>query len=89
MLARKERKMAAQMVLNDELFVMKQQLQNIENLLVENNKYGLSVKEAARYSGIGRTQLYRLMESGELDYKQVTPQKRIITKKALNDYLER
>ena len=47
--------MAAQMVLNDELFVMKQQLQNIENLLVENNKYGLSVKEAARYSGIGRS----------------------------------
>lgn len=81
--------MAEQMVLNDELFVMKQQLQNIENLLAENNKYGLSVKEAARYSGIGRTQLYRLMESGELDYKQVTPQKRIITKKALIDYLER
>lgn len=76
--------------LNDsDLYDVKKQLGNIENLLAENNKYGLSVKEAARYSGIGRTQLYRLMESGELDYKQVTPQKRIITKKALMDYLER
>lgn len=76
--------------LNDsDLYDVKKQLENIENLLAENNKYGLSVKEAARYSGIGRAQLYRLMENGELDYKQVTPQKRIITKKALIDYLER
>ena len=61
---------------------------NLRSDLMFNNKFGLSVKEAAIYSGIGEKRLVELCNSGELAYKQVTTNKKIITKKALEEYLE-
>ena len=63
-------------------------LEEIKSSLRFQTKFGLSVKEAAVYSGIGEKRIIELCNSGELAYKQVTPNKRIITKKALEVYLE-
>jgi excisionase family DNA binding protein len=48
---------------------------------------GLTIPEAVRFSGIGRTSLYDLMGAGRLPYSQPAGRRRLVPKRALVELL--
>lgn len=48
----------------------------------------LNVKEAAEYIGVSRSQLYTLMDAGEIPVVRVSTARRVLLIEDLNAYLE-